>query len=195
MPPPPRASAAAPAGTGSAGRRGRRPGSVYPPPPPPPVPHGSARTGVVGVVSPRPRSRGAGEGGWRAAAPPPSPPGIPGGWEHAAPQTAIFRLKARPVLLGELAWGWGRWESGRTRGALARIACRRGPVAQGNTKVIYPAVHAELENWLGIVFSGDSAFVCVVWQRGVVTSERSSSQNITVFKANTGLCLGGRGRL
>lgn len=78
-------------------------------------------------------------------------------------------------------------------GAQARIAARRNPVAQGNTKVIYPVIHAGFENWLGTVFFSYSAFICVVCRRGVVTSEHSWSQNITVLKANAGLCTEERG--
>lgn len=73
-------------------------------------------------------------------------------------------------------------------GARARVAARRNPVAQGNTKVIYPVIHAGFKNWLGTVFFSDSAFICVLYRRGVVTSEHSWSENITVLQANAGLC-------
>lgn len=58
-------------------------------------------------------------------------------------------------------------------GTQARTAARRNPVSQGNTKLIYPMIYADLRSDLELYFLAIPAFICVVCWQGVVTSEHS----------------------
>lgn len=133
---------------------------------------------------------------------PPFPTRHPAGKKPAAHQTG----------LGLKYWGWKLGFCSRLRlragrggenhagfvGTPATISTQEIQLPREIQKYFFiipsppvpPVIHAGFVNGLGIVFSSDSAFVCIGWHWRVIASELSWSHNITVFKANPGLCIG-----
>lgn len=84
------------------------------------------------------------------------------------------------------AWWQRRGKSRRFHRNLGQDFHAGDPVAWGDAKVIHAATQAVFENWLGIVFSSDSAFVCIGWHRGWLlqsTADRQILQSLRQTQA------------